>query len=349
LHQHAHPPSRKIRALRVCFLFLIMTRIPFTQPATDFNNQLETLKRRGLIINNESKFLHLLEHISYFRLSAYWYPLLSIPKSAKNFKPDSNFDKVFKLYCFDRKLRRLILTELEKVEIAIRAKMNNVLSLAHSPFWFCDATLFNDAGLHTDTLRVLSQEVRRSDEVFIHEFINNFTDTYPPSWMILEIASFGTISKLYKNLKPNPSKREIANHFGLDESTFESWFHTMTYIRNACAHHARIWNKQISIRPQIPRTTTKLWLRSGTINNQRIYFVLSSILFLLQTVDDKNVFTKRLFMLLIRFPNTDLSAMGFPLNWKEEPLWKISRWRFLLFTHPIFRHLIGNVFSFFSR
>ena len=122
--------------------------------------------------------------------------------------------------------------------------MNNVLSLNYSPFWFEDISLFSDVTQHTKTLTSLKREVHRSDEVFIHEFYSNYNNPLPPSWMTLEVASFGTISTMYKNLKSSPAKRKIASHFGLNDSTFESWFHNMSYIRNACAHHARIWNKK---------------------------------------------------------------------------------------------------------
>jgi abortive infection bacteriophage resistance protein len=62
-----------------------MAKTVFRQPSTDIPTQLNTLKLRGLKINNEDKVLHLLEHISYFRLSSYWYPLLALPKSPKLF------------------------------------------------------------------------------------------------------------------------------------------------------------------------------------------------------------------------------------------------------------------------
>ena len=38
----------------------------------------------------------------------------------------------------------------------------------------------------------------------------------PDAWMILEVATFGTLSKMYKNLKSQlPQRATIANEFGL--------------------------------------------------------------------------------------------------------------------------------------
>jgi abortive infection bacteriophage resistance protein len=70
--------------------------------------------------------------------------------------------------------------------------------------------------------------------------------------MILEISSFGNLSNIYKNLRPGQDRRAIANYFGLDDSTFSSWLHSFTYVRNLCAHHSRFWNKRLGISPQIP-------------------------------------------------------------------------------------------------
>jgi abortive infection bacteriophage resistance protein len=54
-----------------------MKKVPYSKTALSYADQLQQLKDRGLIIEDESKALHLLEAISYYRLSGYWYPLLA--------------------------------------------------------------------------------------------------------------------------------------------------------------------------------------------------------------------------------------------------------------------------------
>ncbi|MDF2456208.1 MAG: protease [Cytophagaceae bacterium] len=99
-----------------------MARIPYTKPSLTYADQLQQLKDRGLIIESEEKALHLLENISYYKLSGYWYPMLAQPKSLHRFKEEASFNTAFKIYCFDREFRRLILSELEKIEVAIERK-----------------------------------------------------------------------------------------------------------------------------------------------------------------------------------------------------------------------------------
>lgn len=321
LCQHVYPPYRKIRALRVDFLFVPMSKIPFTKLPLSYQDQLLQLKSRGLIIDDNDKALHLLENVSYYRLSGYWFPLLA-DKQNHIFKSQANLETAFSLYCFDRKLRQLVTSELEKIEVAVRAKMIYVLCHHHGSFWFNDPTLFSNTFKHTKTLAKINDEYHRSDEEFINAFRNKYSDDLPPAWMIMEVTSFGTLSILYKNLKPGADKRAIANYFGLSDSVFEAWLHSIVYLRNICAHHTRLWNRAMSIRPPMPRSPKKKWLANINIRNSRTYFMLSIIKFLLQTVNPTTTFGDKLKALLSQYPNVDIRAMDFPSNWEQETLWK---------------------------
>ena len=71
--------------------------------------QLNLLKERGLLIDNDERAKDYLKHIGYFRLSAYFYPLLQIPKDQHLYKAGAAFNQVLDMYRFDRKLRLLLL------------------------------------------------------------------------------------------------------------------------------------------------------------------------------------------------------------------------------------------------
>ncbi|MBA3898815.1 MAG: Abi family protein [Bacteroidetes bacterium] len=298
-----------------------MSKIPYSKLFHSYAEQIKLLKKRGLLIENEAKALHLLEVISYYRLSGYWYPLLD-DKANHVFKQGATFETAFKLYCFDRQLRQMVLSEIEKIEVAIRAKMVYVMAEKHGPFWFQNAALFSNPVKHATSLAKIGEEFRRSDEEFILAFKNKYSEPLPPSWITMEITSFGTLSILYKNLKPGKEKREIAHHFGLADSVFETWLHSIVYLRNVCAHHTRLWNRAMSIRPQAPRNPHKQWLKQTAIHNNRTYFILSMINYLLQTVNPKNTFNERFKLLLDKYDNVDTGALGFPKGWEQEPLWE---------------------------
>lgn len=299
-----------------------MDKTSYSKPALDYAQQIQQLKDRGLIIENEEKALHLLETISYFRLSSYWYPLIETPKENLIFKTDATFDKAFGLYCFDRELRKLVLAELEKIEIAIRAKMIYELSIIHDPFWFKNHDLFKNKESLQLSLEKLRDEIKKSDEVFIVNFSKNYINLFPPSWILLEVTSFGLLSHMYCNLKPGQTKRKIAHYFGLDDTTFESWLHCIVYLRNVCAHHSRLWNRVMRINPKISQNFKENFFITQHLDNRRLYVMLSMILYSLISVNHTNTFSDKVKCLLARNPNVDTRAMGFPEKWDNEPLWK---------------------------
>ena len=196
LYQHAYPASRKNSALRVSFLFYIpMTtnKTPYPKQLISFTDQISLLKQRGMVFGDEAKALHLLQNISYYRLSGYWYPLLA-DKQQHIFKPGSTFEAAYNIYKFDSELRKLIIAELEKIEVAVRTQTAYILSSQYHAHWFEDASLFSNPVRHAKILSKIDEEYSRSDEEFITAFKAKYSDHFPPSWITMEIASFGTLS-----------------------------------------------------------------------------------------------------------------------------------------------------------
>ena len=322
MQQHASPASRQNSALRGGNLFLcIMQVVTYQKPFLSYQAQIALLKSRGMKFVNETKALHLLKCISYYRFSVYWRPLLA-DKQNLIFKPDAYFDTAFALYKFDGELRRLILSELEKIEIAVRSQMAYSLSTVYGSFWMENEKLFTDTEKHRTTLAKVQNELSRSDEEFVISFKSNYSNPLPPSFVTLEITSFGTLSHLYENLKVGIVKREIANTFGLADKVFVSWLHGFVYTRNICAHHVRLWNKPLQIQPIFPHHPRHTWLTDKTVSNNRVYYVLSMIIYLLNTINPNHTFKQKLESLFQKYPNVDRAAMGFSANWRNEPLWK---------------------------
>jgi abortive infection bacteriophage resistance protein len=219
-------------------------------------------------------------------------------------------------------LRKLIIGELEKIEIAVRTQMTYSLSMAHGSFWMDNETLFADPAKHRAALDKINSEKQRSDEDFIRAFTARYSNPLPPSFITLEIVSFGMLSRLYENLKSDVAKREVSQTFGLADMVFISWLHGLVYIRNVCAHHARLWNKLLQIQPLFPRRTQYTWLADRNVRNNHIYYILSMMVYFLNTVNPKHTFRQKMDDLLRKYPNVDIRAMGFSAAWRDEPLWQ---------------------------
>lgn len=308
------------RAQGKFFLFMPMSKVPYTKTALLYADQLQRLKDRGLHFGNEEKALHLLEVISYYRLSNYWQPLIA--DNEKNFRPEATFETAFNYYKFDRELRSLLVQELEKTEVAVRAKMIYTLSHSRGAFWYTNSVNFSNPFSFEKTLAKIDSEFKRSDDAFIKEFKKNYLDPLPPSWIMMETSSFGNLSNLFDNLVPCKDKRAIAHYFGVKDEVFASWLHSIVYIRNICAHHSRLWNRVLRIRAMVPRKTSEQWLLNNEIDSKRVYFIISMVIYLMNKINPNHSIQTKIKSLLVRFPEIKTSAMGFPENWEKEPLWK---------------------------
>ena len=204
-------------------------RIPFHKPYTSARDLVCLLQSRGLTVTDPAKAERYLEFIGYYRLSAYMYPLLQIPKEQHRYKPNTTFSQVIMLYRFDKKLRLLIFNEIEKIEVAVRSAIVNIGSdMMSNPFWMTDSSNFIDAGKFRHTMDLIDAELHRSREDFIVHFKQTYSDAYPPAWILAEVLPFGVITNIFSNIKTTRIKKSIARKFGLQVAPFESWLTIVT-------------------------------------------------------------------------------------------------------------------------
>ncbi len=291
----------------------------YNQPQISVEDQIQLLKSEGLSFPKEGQALHLLQNISMFRMKSYLKPFRQ--HNSRQFKEGATFEEAYNIYKFDAELRKMICSELEKIEVSIRTQLSLTMGNAAGIYWFENPINFRDANHHSHLLRKLSEELNRSDDDAIVAFIQNYSNPFPPSWMTFEVSSFGTLSMMYRWLKAGQARRQVARFYGLSDSVMESWLHTIVYVRNICAHHSRLWNRKLSINAIIPRRTQLPFI---TIPNdtKKVFYVLSIILYFLQTINPNNTFSNRFKILLSKYPQIDTSAMGFPFSWQEEHLWE---------------------------
>ncbi|MBX7046638.1 MAG: Abi family protein [Ignavibacteria bacterium] len=293
----------------------------YLKPALTYQQQLVLLKNRGLNVEDEAKALHILETVSYYRLSAYWYQMMDSSKGENLFRVNSSFDTAFMLYCFDKDLRKLIINEIEKIEISIRAKIIYILSNEHSPFWFENINLFVNKRKHELCLEKLQIEYSRNNEFLIRLFKENFANKFPPSWILMEVTSFGTLSSIYKNLRNSHSKKKIAEFFGLQQEVFESWLHTLVYVRNICMHHSRFWNIKLSVSPKKVRRPVYLWIKNDKVKSDKAYYFLCILKYFINKIHRTNKLTIKLEQLIAKYPNINIEEIGFDPEWKKEVFW----------------------------
>ena len=303
--------------------FLPKMKTPYSKNFTSPQDLVSLLKNRGLEIKSDKKTIEYLTNIGYYRLSSYCYPLLKYPKSEHFYKTNASFDLVMNMYRFDRKLRMLLFNEIEKIEVAIRSAMSNIITEGlNDVFWITNPTYFYNQSIFTKTTSLIQSEKEKTKEEFIAHFEKKYSDSFPPVWMIVEIIPFGSLCGIYNNLSNAKLKKKVASHFGLSSSVFSSWIIALVNLRNLCCHHSRTWNREIAVVSAEPKQPAFSWINSLETNPKRIYFRICIIKYLLFTVSPNNRFTQKLKSLLAEYPTIDIRAMGFPTDWQNEPLWK---------------------------
>lgn len=303
-----------------------------------FQKQIELLQSRNLIIDDEPKALSYLQEISYYRLSAYFLPY----QNAKdNFENDITFEQIIKTYSFDRELRLLVFDCIERIEVAIRTQFIYQMALHYNDSHWQDnqnhfiTPYYNKIGNlvnpFADFQAIISKaKTARTPETFIKHYISTYNKpANPPSWMCFELLTIGELSHIYRGLKNNADKKRIADFFEVHPTVFTSWLHTLTYVRNICAHHSRLWNRDLAIEPEKLLKPKGNWIAKPYENNKRVFYFLCVLRYLLLRANPSNSMKQKLENLFNKYPTVPIKYLGIPsdgkgnlLEWQNEPLWK---------------------------
>jgi len=283
----------------------------YDKPPLTFDQQLDRLIKRGLNVRNRKLALKTLQAISYYRLSAYFIPFQESPDTFKN---GASFEDILRLYEFDRHLRLIFIDALEWVEVAFRTHLTYYLSHQKSfKLWgYLDPSQFAAHFEHEKWLKKIKIDVENSREVFVKDFFETYNQKNLPIWMLTEVISFGKLSQFYRYIKKE-YRNEIAEQFyNLSPHVLASWLQSLTFIRNTCAHHCRLWNRDLPVAPKIPRGE-KHWLS----NSKTIFNIVMVFKNMISQSDRWSKFIGDLSHLIDSNPQINLKAMGFPENWNE--------------------------------
>ncbi|MDF1884142.1 Abi family protein [Sulfurimonas sp. SAG-AH-194-C21] len=295
----------------------------YTKSYKTTDEQLLLLKSKNLIISNETYARLKLKHIGYYRLSAYFEPLqYKQDSNQKNtFLPNVSFEDIVSLYYFDTKLRKVVFEAIEYIEVYFRSQIAGIHASQYGAFAYlnkenlkCNDSFFN-------TLQnSIKKETQRSQESFVKHFKKKYNSSDLPIWVVVEVVSMSTLSKMYASLKTSEQLKVVAPFLGINKDVLFNWFHALTVVRNKCAHHARLWNTTLGVKFEVPKK--KELFQNITLSNAKIFFCLNVILFMLESIGEELEFKRNIKDLLHFYPKVDLSAMGFISNWEEHALWK---------------------------
>jgi len=303
------------------------------KPYKTYSEQLQILKDRGLAFQDEAKALHILAHHNYYRLSAYRFPFQDV---ADQFRAGTTFEQLWELYCFDRVLRQLVNEACKSIEISIRARWAHVLAERHGPqayeqlSVFCDLTATEKKKQATskyllDNLASLDRELARSKEVFVTHYRFEKQILRPPVWVVSEAMSFGLLSRFYDGIARDSDKKAISRIYDLPVEGLRSVLQQSVYLRNLCAHHSRLWNRNLTVKVSLPTSQPAAIISSlNPPEKKRIYNSLVLLGHMVSIIAEGSDWKRRLRAHLETLNGPSHTEMGFPADWRERDFWKDS-------------------------
>lgn len=265
-----------------------------------FEEQVQLLTSRGLIIQDVPGAIKALGSVNYYRLNVYFHQYLC----GDRFHTHVSFENIFQHYENDRKLRQIIIQYLEEVEIKLRCQ------LAHEygridPLAFYDVSLFSDALVWEELHAAFNKEICREQNAQIYShYLKKYNGEFE-TWIIVEFLSFGDLSKLY-SISSDKMRNKIAASFNVHETLVLSWLKALALLRNICAHYGYLRKRAFAISPAISK------VHRNRIQDEKSLFPLMLALSWMITRDDKEKLIQRLSVI-----KDDLAAYGFPENWTE--------------------------------
>lgn len=319
------------------------------KPWKSLQEQVDLLKSRGMVISDEERAKQHLSRMGYYRLSGYSYafrkrvPVPKMPKKTTkvldDFVTGVEFKHVVDLYVFDKSLRLLAMDALERIEVAMRSQIAHVLG-EYNPIAYLDARYFhlnftkingNGLSTHHDWLSKQARLISASKE----EFMVHHKGKYGlpvPIWVACEVWDFGAMSHLFAGMT-EADQDKISAQYGIQNGRiFATWLRSLNYLRNVCAHHGRLWNRNIVDVPKLPPSTALGWVaffeyrdnQGKSIPDEhttkRVFLLLCICSHILKTLCPNTTWVERLKKLMEDFPditafNLNLSGMGAKNGW----------------------------------
>ncbi len=303
---------------------------------TAVGEQIALLRDRGMCVETDLAE-QWLSHVSYYRLSAYWYPARLLDGTGRRsdmFRPGTSFADAAALYEADRKLRTLTHDGVERIEVAMRTKLISVLC-DDDPLAYRDPACFRPSFDHRAWLQLADKRIRRAGRRnrSIQHYRTNYGGEYP-FWVLAEVLDFADVSRLFEGL-PAKSQRPIAESLGITieldrlsptqrrkatgHSPLARWLEQFTVIRNACAHHARLWNSSF-----VPAPTAAMRQLPGCQllppgQSERIFGALTVMAQLLRVISPGTTWPVKAADLVTSsfLPNPLVApaALGIPADW----------------------------------
>lgn len=227
---------------------------------TTYQEQLEILRKRNVVVDNPEWCVAVLEKISYYRLTAY---LLPFKQPDDCYNPGIQFYTIFRIYEFDRKLRGVLIAALEEIETFLRSKIAYYHAHKYGAEGYMNPKNYSDRHEAEKFRDSLDREIAsNSRSAFVLHHQKHY-DGHFPIWVITELFTFGMLSRFYSDMKTSDKKELAKEIYDTVPKNIISWLRCCTDLRNICAHYGRLYYRIFPATPANvsagPKQIHQLW------------------------------------------------------------------------------------------
>ena len=296
------------------------------------DEQIDILKSKDLIIQDEAKAKNILLKENYFFISGYRHLLMKNYKD-KKFIKGATFDELYSIFRFDRYTRNICFKNILIIENNIKSIISYQLS---KKYGFQEKNYLNPDNYTQDPLKSrqvhdVLNKVRKQlafngkKHTATMHYLTNYG--YIPMWILVKVLSFGLMAEFYCILKQE-DKQEIADQYKMKYEDMEVYLYLLANFRNLCAHEDILYDHRTQ--RSIPDNSVHKALKIEQQENEYIYgkndlFALIIIFKYMLTQDEFREMIREMSYEIDILEGkiktipveTILNRIGFPTNWKE--------------------------------
>ncbi len=283
--------------------------MPDVKEPTNYEDQIKILQKHGCHIEDEERCARQLSYIPYYRLTAYFLPFKT---EDGTYQSGTTFEKVYRIYEFDRKLRNTLFSAIEEIEIYLRSQFSYFYAFKYGSLGYMDASNYNAKHDEEKFSKNLEREINSNSKVL---FVRHHQEVYNgqfPIWVALELFSFGMLSCFYNDWIMADKKYISQMLYKTTPKNLSSWLRCCTDLRNICAHYGRLYYRIFSAVPA--------GINIREAQRRRLWGAVLTVRELYPFSDKWNKeIVPRLAALLEEYSQSiDLFHMAFPTDWEEQ-------------------------------
>ncbi len=296
------------------------------------DEQIQILKSKGLVIDDEEKAKDILFRENYFFISGYRHLFMRTYKE-KKFLAGTTFDELYSMFVFDRRIRNIMFKNILIIENNIKSIISYQLS---KKYGFKEKDYLNPKNFKQDSLKsrqvhdVLNKmrrqiKINGSQHSATLHYISNYG--YIPLWVLVKVLSFGIVAEFYNILKTD-DQYSIAQVYGIDSESLQIYLALLSNYRNLCAHEDILYDHRTQ--RSIPDTVYHYKLDIDKTDDEYNYGkndLFALVIIMRQMLTDEE-FRGLIFELGYEVDILDgkvdvipinalLNRIGFPDNWRD--------------------------------